>query len=333
MRRIVVVRPNRRLGNTLMLTPLVQELQERFPGAQIELITTCAAAATLFEGFPQVTAVHAIRTEQPLRALGRLLSLQRRSYDLAIDPNLHSRTGRALLGYVRARDRVGFRWGVAGRDRMLTHAGDPQRAPLHVAQSPLFLLHSAYYPQALRLADAAIEAGRFDLPLELRLTPSERLDGERRLAEALASADGHGRPRVGIYAHATGLKSYPAGWWGEVIDQLRRRSPAIQLLEIVPQDGRARLAGVIPGLYTPDLRLLGATLAAASLVVIPDGGVMHLAEAAGARLLALFRNTEPARYGPYRPGSEAIWARDPSPESVAARILALLDRTSGVATG
>jgi len=314
-----------------MLTPLLQELQQRFPQAQIELVTTCAMAAVLFERFPQVTAVHAILTDQPLRAVGRLLALRRRSYDLAIDPNLHSRTGRALLGYVRARDRVGFRWGVPGRDRMLTHAGDPQRAPLHVAQSPLFLLHCAYYPRALPMA--AAEAGRVDLPLELRLTQAERMQGERRLAEALGPADGQGRPRVGLYAHATGLKTYPAGWWGEVIDRLRRRSSPIDLLEIIPQDGRARLAGVIPGLFTPDLRLLAATLAATSLVVIPDGGVMHLAEAAGAPLLALFRNTEPARYGPYRPGSEVIRSPDPSPELVAARILARLEGTVSAAAG
>ncbi len=80
----------------------------------------------------------------------------------------------------------------------------------------------------------------------------------------------------------------------------------------------------MPGLHTPELRLLAATLAATSLLVIPDGGVLHVAEAAGARMLALFKTTDPLRYGPTRSGSEALWAQGVSAEVVAARICALL---------
>src|SRR6476661_5387684 len=39
VRRIIVLRPNHRIGNTLLLTPLMQELEARFPQARIELVT------------------------------------------------------------------------------------------------------------------------------------------------------------------------------------------------------------------------------------------------------------------------------------------------------
>jgi len=55
--------------------------------------------------------------------------------------------------------------------------------------------------------------------------------------------------------------------------------------------------------------------------------VLHMAEAAGARILALFKMTDPAQYGPTRLGSESMWAADASPEAVAARICALLERS------
>ncbi|MGH8206023.1 MAG: glycosyltransferase family 9 protein [Steroidobacteraceae bacterium] len=332
VRRIAVLRPNRRIGNTLMLTPLLQELEMRFPDAQIELVTTCGAATTLLQRYPQVTAVHTILMERPLSALRALLALRRRSYDLAIDPVRRSRTGRGLLAWLRARDRVGFRWGVALRDRTLTHAADPRQAPLHLSQLPLFLLRSAYYPRpSVQVqVQVQVQAGDANPPLELRLTDAERRDGERRLSGAFA-ADGHGAARVAIYAHATGVKSYPVEWWRQMVECLRRESPTLQLLEIVPADRRSRLDGLIPGLYTPDLRLLGATLAATSLVVIPDGGVMHLAEAAGARVLALFRTTEPAYYGPCRADSEVLWTHDLRPETVAARIQGLLQPAADAA--
>ena len=101
----------------------------------------------------------------------------------------------------------------------------------------------------------------------------------------------------------------------------------MRLLEIVPHDGRPRLADQMPSLHTPDQRLLGATLAALSLFVIADGGVMHLAEAAGARVLGLFKSTDPARYGPYRRMSEALWTQDVSASAVAMRICAMLRKT------
>jgi ADP-heptose:LPS heptosyltransferase len=165
-------------------------------------------------------------------------------------------------------------------------------------------------------------------PLELRLTPAERQAGEQRLSQALAQSMAEspsaGAPRVGLFANASGNKGYPQAWWRELIPLLRRDLPGIQLLEFIPDDGRARLAEDLPGLFTPELRLLAATLAATSLLVIADGGVMHLAEAAGARVLALFRDTAPARYGPYRPRSAAIWAPQITPAEAAEQIRAML---------
>lgn len=338
VRRIAVLRPNRRLGNTLLLTPLVQELEARFPEARIEVVTACGAAPSLFQRFSQVSVANGLPTamqRHPLRSLSALRNLRRLSFDLAIDPVPRSRTGRFLLGYVRARDRVGFAWGVPFRDRVLTHAGDPSKAPAHFAQSPIYLLRSAYPAGGEAAAEAAGPAPRLDL----RLTEAERRDGERRLAATLGAVDAPGspewrsRPTVGIFAHATGEKRYPIGWWRQLIAGFRRQAPRVQMVEFVPEDGRPRLPGELPGVFTPDLRLLGATLAATSLVVIADGGVMHLAEAAGAQVLGLFKTTEPSRYGPSHAHSEALWARDASAEAVAERIRALLSGAARAAVG
>ncbi len=53
---------------------------------------------------------------------------------------------------------------------------------------------------------------------------------------------------------------------------------------------------------------------------------MHLADASGATVLALFHTTSPAQYGPRRPGSESLLAHDLSAQAVAALISARLDR-------
>lgn len=330
---IVVLRPNHRLGNTLLLMPLVQELQERFPLAAITLVSGSGAAPALFRAYERVCATQYLPPVQ-LRNAGKLLrtfrALRQGPFDLAIDPVVRSRFGRFMLSYVKARERVGFLWGVAHRDRVLTHATDPRDAPQHFTQAPIWLLRTAYLGET-GTPEAAPR------PMDLRLSEEERRQGAQRLAATLGNAAAVGsvewraRPKVGLFANATGGKLYPLAWWRQLIGCFR--GSHIQFVEIIPEDRRPRLAAEIPGVYTQDLRLLGATLAATSLLVVADSGVLHLAEAAGAPVLGLFRTTQPSQYAPLRPGSAGMRADDLSAEAVAARMRELLDGTAGRATG
>ncbi len=331
VRSVVVLRPNYRLGNTLLLMPLVRELETRFPQARITLVSGFGGAASLFRGYERVSAQHCFYPKQLRQTLRTLWTLRRQSFDLAIDPIIRSRTARALARYVRAREVVGYRWGSPRHDRVLTHVGDPGITPEHFSQWPVWLLRSAYFGLS---ADEAL--AERPVPMDLRLTAEERQHGQRRLASALAasgahiSADARGRPAVALFANATGEKLYPVEWWRQLLACFRGSN--VQFVEIIPADGRPRLPE-IPGLHTPDLRVLGATLAASSLLVIADSGVMHLAEAAGAPILGLFRTTPPGKYASLRVGSEALWGRDLVPEAAAARMRQLLFSSAHLAAG
>jgi ADP-heptose:LPS heptosyltransferase len=323
VRRIVVLRPNHRLGNTILLTPLICELETRFPEAEIELVTAGRAAHAVFAEFRQMSAVHAFPAQSyrhPGAVVRLLMSLRKRSFDLAVDPEVRSRAGRFLLGLIPARNRLGFRWSVPRHDRMLTHAVDAPAAPSHFAQAPVYLLRSAFAhrPQDESAAPMAMPT------LTLRLAEAERRAGAEYLATILDAAQLAARPLVGIYAHATGAKCYPAAWWSRIIAALRAAEPGAQFVEFAPHDGMPRLAGEMPALFSTDLRQLGAALATTSLLVSADCGVMHLASAAGVRVLGLFKTTDPLRYAPYGAGSEGIMAADADPDAVVTRIRSML---------
>jgi ADP-heptose:LPS heptosyltransferase len=310
VRRIAVVRPNHRLGNAVLLTPFMRELESRFPASHIELITTGFAAQSVFQQFPQVTAVHSFPARSfrdPLGVSRLLLALKFRSYDLAIDPITRARGGRFILGWLRSRERVGFRWNLSSRDRMLTHAVEPAGHPRHFAETPLFLLQDGQRVGSRRL--------------DLRLTAAELRAGARRLGGVIGPA---ARPCIGVFANATGDKCFPPEWWRRVLLSLRRKAPGMLVVEFVPADGRPRLGGDIPALFTPDLRLLAATMSATSVLLTGDCGVMHLADAGGARVVGLFKTSEPSRYGPSGPESTALWARDQSADEIGQRLRALL---------
>jgi heptosyltransferase-3 len=320
VRRIVVLRPNHRIGNTLLLTPLMQALEAQFPQARVELVTAGGVAKAVFARYPLVTHLHAFpgkSYQHPGKVLRLLLHIRRQSYDLAIDPTIRSRAGRFLLRFVRARSRLGYAWGENAKDKVLTHAVAPSSAPAHHAEIPVYLLQAAFPPAQ----SAAITAKRAQM--DLRLSEAERREGLIELEAVLGPSAAQG-PTIGLFAHATGEKCLSPEWWRQLVSCLQARAPALRLVEFVPEDARTRLDGIVPSTFTPQLRMLGAKLAATSLVIIADGGVMHLADASGATVLALFKSTSPSQYGPRRAGSESLLASHLSAEAVAAKISAKL---------
>ena len=51
---ILICRPNTRLGNTLLMTPLVEEIEATLPSARVEILTACPVRARRCSGnFPR----------------------------------------------------------------------------------------------------------------------------------------------------------------------------------------------------------------------------------------------------------------------------------------
>src|SRR5690606_5646509 len=55
--RVLVCKVSHTLGNTLLLTPLMQELERRYPGAEVDVVTRSPVAAALLEGYPRLGRV------------------------------------------------------------------------------------------------------------------------------------------------------------------------------------------------------------------------------------------------------------------------------------
>ncbi len=109
--RVLICRPNHRAGNLLLLIPLIAELQLNFPGTQVDLIIGNSAATTNFRRFPNVGHIyslphHALR--HPWKFLSVIRTFRQQHYDLAIDPEISSQSGRMLTHLCRATHRIGF---------------------------------------------------------------------------------------------------------------------------------------------------------------------------------------------------------------------------------
>lgn len=307
IQRILVCRPNHRLGNTLLLTPLLVEIERRFPGAEVDLLSAGPAAPSVFRGFDIVgdcTTLDRRAARRPFATIGALRKLRSRRYDLVIDAAAGSSSGRIASAMAKA------------RFQLRTDAMPTDGAGMHLAARPV---------QALRWAlGVPAEA---DIPLmDVRLTDAERRAGREALARVLRDANQRALPVLAVFPNATGSKRLPADWWSDFTNELLSRIGETYIVELVSADGQSRLGGGYPTYYTSDPRKLAAFIEAAGTYVSADCGVMHLAAATAATTVGIFGPTDPARYAPYGRGNGAIACDDGCPRHAAARVAAHLQR-------
>jgi ADP-heptose:LPS heptosyltransferase len=273
--RILAIRAGA-LGDTLMATPVLPALAERFPGAAIDFLAS-AAAAPLLEGHPLLDRVHALRWRNLPPALSwekrRLVGRFRRlAYDLAVvleqAPRYYELAERAAIPRI-----IGFR----GATRF-----DPA-------------LHSI----ANNLRAAGFDDWR-DRPWTMQLRLSKE---ELREASALRPpADG---ALVGLHAGygPLGRKRHQdrrlRGWSLENFADVGRwlvENGATIVLTGAKEDRPSvdRLKAMLPTGATIDVagrttvRGMAAIVAAMDLLVSVDSGPAHVAAALGTPLVVLW---------------------------------------------
>lgn len=321
IRTILICRPNHRLGNLLLLTPLVIELQRIFPQSEIDIVLAGRDGAELFKSFPGVTRIYSLSrrmVRQPVATIRTVLQIRRASYDLVIDPCEASQSGRLLAVIAGARCVIGN-----PRD---PRAADPEeaaamrRAPRHMAQWPVYLVRRA-------AARHSLDAGRAFPPLDINLSAEERQIARRELDLLLETA---GKPGVetivGIFADATGAKCYGNDWWRRFIGEMQAQHPGCAIVEIAPPDGRTRLSMDLPSFSSPSPRKVAAVISNMTCFVSADCGVMHLASASGVPTIGLFSVTDASKYAPYGRGSRALVTNGKNPEEIALLASELLEK-------
>lgn len=313
--RILVCRFVQTLGDSLTLTPLLQELAATYPGAEIDVISRCPAAQLIFGGLPGISRIMLVPrhvARHPWRTLRVLRSMRRTRYDLVIDPDPQSQGGRLLALLARAERSLGYA-GPAKAGSM-THNVLPPGDIRHRAKLPVYLL---------RTAIGDFPADRKFPMLHIGLSWLERRQGRVALARLLAKPDVREPKRgcIGIFANATGDKKLKHEWWQRFLAVLEPALPNCQIIEILPASAHSLLDDRYPGYYSHNARKMAALISNLRLFISADCGIMHLAVAAGTSTVGVFTSTAPDEWGPFGLAQYAIGARDLTPEQTAATVL------------
>lgn len=318
--RILVCRNLHRLGDSITLTPLLEELATDFPCAQVDIISGYPSARALYDAHANVRSIFLLpahTASHPLQTLRVLRSVQGQRYDLAIDPDLRSQSSRLLTLKAHADRRLGF----LGPDKSgaLSHGVDVSGAPCHCTMVAVYLVRKALGEDPARRA--------YPLP-SLQLGNAERERGWQTLVRHRIGDPTTPLRPIGLFAGGRRGKALGLDWWQAFLSAFEPSTSAYPLIEIVPPSSRSLLQDRYPSFHCPDVRRLAAMLANLSLYIGADCGVTHLAWAAGAPTVGLFKVTNAAEWGPWGGSSRSIDVRGTTPERVAVTIATELDATS-----
>ena len=281
VKHVLVCRPNHRLGNLLLMTPLIQVIGSDFPNCKIDVFAKGYLASEIFKNYENVDKLILLpkkHFKQPLRYLSAWVKLRKKKYDLVVNVEGGSSSGR--LATKRARAKYKF----FGDSSETTVSKNP-----HIAKYPVINYHTFLRQSGLLPHRAAIPS------LNLKLSDQERLAGKK----ILSSITGNDQKTICIFTYATGDKCYAPAWWMLFYEKLILKFPQYNIVEVLPIENVSQIAFSAPSFYSKDIREIASVISNSVLFIGADSGMMHLASASQTSVIGLFSVSSLAKYSPY----------------------------------
>jgi len=287
IKNILISRPNNRLGNLLMITPLVEELTETFPHCTIDLFVKGNLAPVIFKNYKNVDNVIELPGKpfrQLLNYVGKWMALKDKRYDLVINIDPNSSSGRLSTWFASSKYKI-----FGDLSEGISDHGNDRK---HMAKIPV-----------CNLRDWLEAENHKSVPLlNLKLSQFELLEGRQTLRNLV----NNNRPTICLFTYATGDKCYPENWWNDCYDRLLQEYDDYNIIEILPMHNASQIGFRAPAFYSRNIRQIGSLVANTEVFIGADSGMMHLASAAHVPTVGLFSVTDAEKYQPYGNNSLAI---------------------------
>ncbi len=291
IKKVLIIRPNHRLGNQLLLTPLVQEVINTFQDCEIDLFVKGGVAHPVFENYKQINKIIKL-PKKPFNNLFQYakswVSIKQKTYDLVINGDKNSSSGRLLTQMAKAKIKVFGDVNETIQKNFKDHE--------HISKYPVYNLR--HY-----LSKLGFSSQDKDMPvLDIKLNDSEINKGKT----VLNNITKNDKKTICIYTNATGNKCYSEEWWETFYSRLKLEYSNYNIIEMLPIENISKINFKAPHFYSKDLREMAAIIHNTSIFIAADNGVMHLASASLTPCVGFFSVTNPNIYAPYGNGSVAL---------------------------
>ncbi|MEO6348925.1 MAG: glycosyltransferase family 9 protein, partial [Aquaticitalea sp.] len=282
---VLICRPNHRLGNLILITPLIQEIVETFPDCKIDLFVKGNLGAILFKNYRNIDRI----IQLPRKPFSNILNyvniwirLKNRHYDIAINVDNDSSSGRLSTQFSNSTYKI---YEMEGCEK----TQEEIKENIHIAKGSINNFRTF-------MSQLGVSSNHDSFPLlNLKLCSLEIEAGKNTL-RTLVNND---KKTICIFTYATGKKCYSTMWWEEFYERLTLEYPQYNLIEILPVENVSQIAFKVPSFYSRDIRQIGALIANTSVFVGADSGIMHLASSTQIPTVGLFSDTDYKKYEPY----------------------------------
>lgn len=289
--KILIIRPNHRLGNLLLMTPLLQEIKEIFPEAKIDLFIKGDLGTSIFKNYDNIDQIIQL-PKKPFNNLPEYLyrwtMIRKNCYDLVINVIKDSSSGRLSTRLANAKYKF---FGDLDKSIRLKF-----RDSTHNAKFPVYGLRNF-----LSLLDHFSDERQVPY-LNLKLSTSEINEGKKILRDLVKNE----KKTICLFTNATGAKLYSSRWWEEFYSGIITEFPDYNIIEVLPVENTSQINFKALTYSNKDIRLIGSFIANAAIFVAADSGMMHLGSAVQTSTVGLFKVTNLESYQPYGNKSVAI---------------------------
>lgn len=290
-KNILISRPNHRLGNLLMVTPLVQEINSYFPDCKIDLFIKGGLGPIVFKNYPSVEKF-IVLPKKPFKEFGNYIKvwfkLKQKKYDLVINIDQGSSSGRLSTQFTNA----DYKFFGELNENIVQEYSDYK----HMAKYPVYEFR--YYLKQLGFPIKSKEVPTINIKLS-----AKELQDSKAILDGIVSND---KKTISIFTFATGPKCYSPEWWNPLYTKLQESFPDYNIVEVLPVENVSQIDFKAPSFYSKDVREISAFIANTAIFIGADSGIMHLASASQTPVLGLFSVTIPEKYEPYGNNSVAI---------------------------
>ncbi len=332
VRRVLVIRLGLLGDGTALLAPALHRLKAVLPQAEVHVLAT-PLQAPLLEALPDVDRVIvwpagdlleprlALRPAAWREAAATLAALRALRYDVAL--SCYGRLASAIALLSGAPHRIGFAAEAFAGTLTRALPGGRYDRPWHEARYSIAVAEAAGVPgeEPLSAAGAVTLSrdeprppGRLVVPpgarpagARLLAAPAGRYQGDARRRDGATGEAGGRQPLAVIHLGATNgaAKRWPIPHWAVLVEGLVKRGVRVAIVG-GPED-RPLAAALQEQASAPVLDLAGRTTVAelaavleqADVVVGGDSGPMHVANALGRPVVAIYGPTDPQISGPY----------------------------------
>lgn len=314
IKKVLICRPNSRLGNQLMITPLVQDVSEAFPDCKIDLFVRGFLSPIIFQNYTQINRIIRLPKKPFKELFGYMkvwVSLRKYQYDLVINIDHGSSSGRMSTAFSRGR----YKLYCDVIDELERKYEDYR----HMAKFPVY-----NFRYMMGLSDGS----KIEKPipaLDIKLNGKEIANGQ----SVLHTIVNNDKKTIAIYTFATNEKCYSTSWWEEFYEKLQSAfGLQYNIMEVLPIENVSQINFKAPHYYSRDIREIASVIANTEMFIGADSGMMHLASASPAPTVGLFSVTDIERYCPYNSGSIAVDTNRMSQDEIITEINATLQTQS-----